>query len=946
MILDYFYSKNNKKLSVSYIADDGNKKILDFNIAKFKTYYYTPSGKYRSWDGANCDVKYTEDPSKFDIKTFFEELSPQYKNLLEGKTIPKLYTFDIETKMIEGISAGEAAQTGCAPILTISIASPDCNVMVLGTKKLDEEGTKYISDSFNEYITNLEYFNNLKMKTPYIKYIYFSSEREMLEYFLSKIVAKVPVLAGWNSILFDWQYIVNRIKNYYQDLSIQLSSCSYQVKSSQYTDLLNNKIILPMPRHTLILDMMNVVEKCNFKGIFDKAALNLDYVAHETVGANKIEYEGDLQSLYETDYKKYIYYNAIDSVLVQLIDKRFKDVENICLQSLYCSINIESAFSKIAITEALVFKDFYKSNLKIVYEERNNIERGKLLGAYVKDPIPGKYQYVACNDFASLYPSTIITCNLSFENFIGYYYKEDELKKYIGNPAYIVIGPDVFKNAGTYAHPELGELLYTFIDHEKLKQFEGKPEYFVTVKGSVYRNDKDYSFRRIQKTVKADRGISKYLGKELDAKVMLDIEHIEKGHKPDNIQYSTNVVNCLKGLGYNITCTNDIYNFDLQTLKRELKTEIEWHDGNQLAMKLIGNSMYGGSSHISFYWYNMALANDITGESRNLINKMERHIPEFIKENWEKLTDLHEELGIKLNKQKCKDIHNKDESFIKVIYGDSCTGDTLISTVNGDIKIEDLFNDSNIIFVDRDKEFAKSNIIIKNFNGRNIINSKIKYVIRHKTSKSKWKIIDTNNNYVEVTGDHSMIIMDNEIMKIIKPSEMVQGMVLLTTTGLSNVKDVINLGNFNDEFVYDIEVDTNNDNEHNFFGNNILIHNTDSVIGDTIIHTDNGDKTIEQMFNENYENNRFFTHNGHELVSSNDKVLNWNNKLDYTPVNYIMRHKVTKPKWKLKTKSGQEVIVTNDHSMIVFRDGEKLEVKPYEIQPSDKILVVKKTKDI
>ena len=59
-----------------------------------------------------------------------------------------------------------------------------------------------------------------------------------------------------------------------------------------------------------------------------------------------------------------------------------------------------------------------------------------------------------------------------------------------------------------------------------------------------------------------------------------------------------------------------------------------------------------------------------------------------------------------------------------------------------------------------------------------------------------------------------------------------------------------------------------------------------------------------------------------------------------------MRHKVTKPKWKLKTKSGKEVIVTNDHSMIVFRDGKKLEVKPYEIQPSDKILVVKKTKDI
>ena len=687
MILDYFYSKNNKKLSVSYINEDGNKKILDFNVAKFKTYYYTPKGRYLSWDGAMCDEKYTENPSDFDYKTFFEELNPKYKKLLEGKYLPKMYTFDIETYVMDGVSAGEAAQTGCAPILTISIASPDCNVMVLGTKKLDEEGVEYVSKSFDEYISKLEYFNNLKMKKPYIKYIYFSSEREMLDYFLSKIVAKVPVLAGWNSILFDWQYIVNRVKNYYQDLSIQLSSCSYSVKNNLYSDVFENKITLPMPRHTLIIDMMDIVKKYDYKGIFDKAAFNLDYVAHETIGANKIEYDGELQDLYQSDYKKYIYYNAIDSVLVQLIDKRFKSFEIICLQALYCSLNIEAAFSMIAITESLVFKDFYKNGLKIVYEERNGVERGKLLGAYVKDPTPGKYQYIACNDFASLYPSTIITCNLSFENFIGYYHKEDELNKYRNDTGYIVIGPDVFKNKGTALHPKLGELLSTHVDYEKLKQYEGNPNYFVTVKGSVYKNDKDYSFKRIQKTVKSDRGVSKYLGKELDAKVMLDIEHIEKGIETKNTNYSESVVNCLKGLGYQISCTDDIYKVDLQTLKRELKTEIEWHEGNQLAMKLVGNSMYGGSSHVGFYWFNMSLANDITGESRNLTLLMEEHLSKFWYENWGNMTDWHKKWGIKLKKNwkeilsKCNSVIYSDTDSLYIEY------QTLINTIDGSDKL-------------------------------------------------------------------------------------------------------------------------------------------------------------------------------------------------------------------------------------------------------------------
>jgi intein/homing endonuclease len=120
----------------------------------------------------------------------------------------------------------------------------------------------------------------------------------------------------------------------------------------------------------------------------------------------------------------------------------------------------------------------------------------------------------------------------------------------------------------------------------------------------------------------------------------------------------------------------------------------------------------------------------------------------------------------------------------------------------------------------------------------------------------------------------------------------------------------------------------------------ICYGDTDSVVGSTIIHTNNGDRTIEELFNENYNNGRFYTHNGHELVSMDDKILNWDNGLYYGDVKYIMRHKVSKPKWRLKTKSGKEVIVTNDHSMIVFRDGEKIEVKPYEILPTDKILVI------
>ena len=126
--------------------------------------------------------------------------------------------------------------------------------------------------------------------------------------------------------------------------------------------------------------------------------------------------------------------------------------------------------------------------------------------------------------------------------------------------------------------------------------------------------------------------------------------------------------------------------------------------------------------------------------------------------------------------------------------------------------------------------------------------------------------------------------------------------------------------------------------------NTVVVYNdTDSVAPDTIIKTSSGDKTIENFYNENILNAGDNTLAGHESVNTTDNVLNWSEKksLYYAPVRRIIRHKVSKDKWKLKTKYGKEIIVTNDHSMIVFRGGKKIKVKPSEMKKTDKILCVK-----
>jgi len=124
----------------------------------------------------------------------------------------------------------------------------------------------------------------------------------------------------------------------------------------------------------------------------------------------------------------------------------------------------------------------------------------------------------------------------------------------------------------------------------------------------------------------------------------------------------------------------------------------------------------------------------------------------------------------------------------------------------------------------------------------------------------------------------------------------------------------------------------------------VIYNDTDSCDSNTIIDIQGKENsTIEKFYNKNIQNENAGV-TGHEFVKTDDKILNWslNNNLYYAPVKRIIRHKVTKPKWKIKTKSGKEIIVTNDHSMIVFRNNKQIEVKPAEILKTDKILCIKK----
>ena len=609
MILDYNFSKKRQQFTLSYIKDNGAKALLKYNVGRFKSFYETPSGKFTNWNGKKCDIRWTDDPCWCDIKTFLRELPQRDRELILSKTNPKLYTADIEVEIDQ--SEFPDPDEAKYPILTISVVNDDLDAIVMGIKRLEDPNNE-LQQHFIDYLNTCDFYKKLNIKEPHIRHLYFETEGEMLKYFLYNVVSKCPVLAGWNFLGFDWRYVCNRISRYYPDISLNCCSIDWSMTYKKFTDFKGNDYRLQMPNHTLIIDMMDVIDTFDMAVMPIKENMSLDYIASESpVGLHKIKYDGNLQQLYERDYPRYVFYNAIDSVLVQLIDKCFKTLNSIYTQSLLIENKIQMAMSKIAITESMFFNYFYDHNIKIVPTNKFEGERGKLVGAYVREPTPGKHRWVCCNDFASLYPSAIITCNLSIENYMG------------------------CLDDGDFTEQQI----------EKYKQ---DPNYFVSVNNCVYKNDKDYSFKEIQYSLKTLRAKTKYLSKQLDATVMLDVEHLLKGGKVEERTYPDNIIEALQQEGYNIKSTTDLQNIDLNEFQRKMRRAITFMTSTEQAIKLIMNSMYGGSSHVAFAFFNIRLANDITGEGRNIIHKMERHIPKYFQDNWFNMTELHKKLGIKL----------------------------------------------------------------------------------------------------------------------------------------------------------------------------------------------------------------------------------------------------------------------------------------------------------
>lgn len=121
----------------------------------------------------------------------------------------------------------------------------------------------------------------------------------------------------------------------------------------------------------------------------------------------------------------------------------------------------------------------------------------------------------------------------------------------------------------------------------------------------------------------------------------------------------------------------------------------------------------------------------------------------------------------------------------------------------------------------------------------------------------------------------------------------------------------------------------------------IPLGDTDSVVGSTVLRLNTGLQTIESLWNET-EGHINYLNDGTEIKSTQNisSLTTDGINLEYKNVPYIMRHKVTKRMFRIRIND-TFVDVTEDHSIMVERDGILMGCKPEDIKSTDMLMYVR-----
>jgi DNA polymerase elongation subunit (family B) len=382
--------------------------------------------------------KYPEDEIKFDI------------------TKIKLVTLDIETTSENGFPDPKSCDE---EILLITIQD-------YSTKKIITWGTGP--------------FNNTQSN---VKYIQCDSEYALLNAFLYYWDNNMPeVVTGWNIQFFDIPYICGRLSRVLGEKRAK-SFSPWGLVSQEEVWVNNRQQICMDVGGVTQLDYLDLYKKFTYKA---QESYRLDYIAEVELGQKKLDHSEfeTFKDFYTKGWQKFVEYNIIDVELVDRLEDKMKLIELAITMAYDAKVNYGDVFYQVRIWDNIIYNYLKKRNVVIPPKDRTE-KNDKYAGAYVKEPVPGVYDWIVNFDLNSLYPHLIMQFNVSPETLLDERCPNVSVDKILNQEVSFQMYKDyaVCPNGAMYRKdvrgilPELMEKMYNERVIFKKKMIEAKKQY-------------------------------------------------------------------------------------------------------------------------------------------------------------------------------------------------------------------------------------------------------------------------------------------------------------------------------------------------------------------------------------------------------------------------------------------------------------------------------------
>jgi len=322
-----------------------------------------------------------------------------------------------------------------------------------------------------------------KLNKGNLYYKRFNNEYDLLNDFINWWMENTPeVITGWNSKLYDIPYIVRRLDRVLGEKLMKRLS-PWGLVTEQEIFVTGRKQISYDIGGISQLDYLDLYKKFTYT---NQESYRLDHIASVELGQKKLDHSefDTFKDFYTKGWQKFVEYNIVDVELVDRLEDKMKLIELALTMAYDAKVNYEDVFYQVRMWDTIIFNYLKERNIVIPPKERSGKD-SKYAGAYVKEPIPGKYDWVVSFDLNSLYPHLIMQYNISPETLLEEKHPNVTVDKILNQDITFELYKDkaVCANGAMFRKdvrgflPELMEKIYKDRTIYKKKMLEAKQEY-------------------------------------------------------------------------------------------------------------------------------------------------------------------------------------------------------------------------------------------------------------------------------------------------------------------------------------------------------------------------------------------------------------------------------------------------------------------------------------